>query len=201
MRYEGQVGPALLRRAAMLLYTPAQCAESDFGYVPTAFCAHRVEGPGGGNVAKGDSGGGLVRRGAGGFELLGVNSTGSYGQIGAIASGFASVPALHSFVTNPERGIEVPFPVGRALLKGKARVGEHAHCETRWSVPVRHVRVRWTATRRGARALDFRSGPAPWKVPPSVSGRKLTCAVTGMLTPDMYYGSQTDPSRALEVKR
>ncbi|HST38614.1 MAG TPA: S1 family peptidase [Conexibacter sp.] len=198
---EGQVGPSLLRRAAMLLYTRAQCAESDFGYVPTALCAHRVEGPGGGILASGDSGGGLVRQGAGGFELLGVNSTGSRGLIGSSASGFASVPALHAFVTAPERGIEVPFPVGRALLKGEARVGEHVRCEARWSVPVRQVRVRWTATRRGARDLYSSSGPAPWKVPASVKGRRLTCAVSGMLTRDMYYGSQTDPSRAVEVKR
>ncbi len=143
--------PALLRRAAMRMHTPAECGESDFGDSPTAICAERDAGPGGGNVSYGDSGGGLVRQGAHGPELLGVNSVITAGMLRDEIAGFASVPALRAFLDAPERGYELPRPLAPARLRGAARVGERVRCEVRWSLPVKRRDVVWRLRRRGSR--------------------------------------------------
>lgn len=196
---ERQLGSPLLRRAAKLMHTRTECAESDFGLEPTALCARRAPGPAGGLLGSGDSGGGLVRQGAAGPELLGVNSAVTRGMLAEQLGGFASVPALHDFLTHPERGHELPLPVGRAVVRGRARVGDHVSCAVRWSTPVRTLRVHWAWTRRGARELRRTTGPQPWKVPAAAQGSRLTCAATGHVTLD--YASRTDPSRAVTVTR
>lgn len=193
-------GPALLRRAAMRLYTPAQCAESDFGDEPTGLCAHRAEGPGGGTLSNGDSGGGVTRQGANGPELVGVNSTASTAGLIDSASGFASVPALHAFITAPERGFELPRPRGRARVSGRVRVGARIRCAASWTRPVRRVEVRWQLTRAGAaRGRVLSTGARPWKVPRTAAGLRLSCAVIGGLSEN--YGSRTEWSSPIEVKR
>lgn len=197
--YARQRGPALLRRAFMRLHTPAQCGESDFGDEPTALCGHRGEGAAGGILANGDSGGGLVRLGAAGPELLGVNSAATHGELSDTLSGFASVPALHAFVTDPARGFELPTPLGRPAIRGTARVGKRVRCAARFSRPVRRVQVAWQLTRRGSRPLLFTSGAKPWKVPAAARGRTLACRATGGLTE--MYGSTTELSRTTEVTR
>ncbi|MDW5596861.1 trypsin-like serine protease [Conexibacter stalactiti] len=196
---EAAVGPPLLRRAAKLMHTRAECAESDFGLEPTALCARRAPGPAGGLLGSGDSGGGLVRQGAAGPELLGVNSAVTGGMLGDQLGGFASVPALHDFLTHPERGHELPLPVGRAVIRGRARVGERVRCSARWSQPIRSLDVHWIVTGRAARPLRTTTGPQPWKVPPSARGSRLTCEATGHVTLD--YASRTAPSRAVTVTR
>lgn len=193
--------PALLRRAAMVAHTVAECAESDFGNDPTWLCASRSAGPGGGIVAPGDSGGGVMRQvPGGGLEQVGVVSAGTRGTLAATTSGFTSVAATHAFVTQPERGVELPRPRGRSRLKGTARVGARVRCEAGFTPVVRRVVIRWSATRRGARALSYRSGADGLKLPAATAGRQLSCMAEGQLRFEEY-GAVADPSRPVEVKR
>lgn len=191
-------GPSLLRRAQMRLYTRAQCAESDFGDVPTALCARRADGPGGGIVSNGDSGGGVVREGAAGKELVGVNSVASLGSLGSTTSGFASVPALHAFVTAPERGFELPMPRGRARLLGRPRVGARLRCGGSLAPKPKLTETRWQVTPRKGRATVATTRGA-WRVPASARGAKVACALYGGFNDT--YGSQTEWSRAATVRR
>lgn len=194
----GDETPSLLRRGRMLLYTPAQCAESDFGYVETALCARRVDGPGGGVLSNGDSGGGLVRQGAGGPELLGVNSVGTRGMAALAMSGFASVPAAHGFVTAPETGVELPIPKSRATLSGRARVGARLRCSASFAPRPKVTATSWQFTPRRGR-VRFERATGAWKVPASARGGKVACAAYGGLSDD--YGSRTEWSRATTVRR
>ncbi|MDO8184969.1 S1 family peptidase [Conexibacter sp. JD483] len=191
--------PALLRRAAMRMHTPAECGESDFGNNLTAICAERLVGPGGGNVSFGDSGGGLVREGAGGPELLGVNSVITGGMHSDDLAGFASVPALRGFLDAPERGYELPRPLSAARLRGAARVGGTARCEVRWSLAVKRRKTVWRLTRRGARERRIEGRALTLKLPASARGWRLSCAVSGGLSE--LYGSTSEWSREIEVKR
>ncbi|ADB48911.1 S1 family peptidase [Conexibacter woesei] len=192
--------PALLRRAVMRGHTEAECAESDFGDQSSLLCASRAEGAGGGTVAPGDSGGGLVHQGASGPELLGVTSVASRGELRDEISGFVSIPLTHAFVTDPARGVELPRPLARSTLKGRARVGERVRCMARFAPVVTRVRTRWTVTGKGARALRYTSGAKGLRLPAATLGRTLTCYVVGELRFEEY-GAAADPSRPVEVKR
>lgn len=195
---DNRSGPSLLRRAHMRLHTRAECAESDFGDEPFSICARRFEGPGGGVLDNGDSGGGLVRQGPAGLELLGVNSVGTRGMLALQISGFASVPALHDFVTAPETGYELPLPRGRAKVSGKARVGARLRCSATFAPAPRVTRVHWLVTPRKGRAR-IQSAKGAWKVPASARGGTVACAAYGGATD--FYGSRTEWSRATAVRR
>ncbi len=191
--------PALLRRGAMRMHTAAECGESDFGDNATAICAERDAGPGGGNVSYGDSGGGLVRQGANGPELLGVNSVVTGGMLRDQIAGFASVPALRAFLDAPERGYELPRPLAPARLRGAARVGGTVRCEVRWSLPVKRRDVVWRLRRRGSRERRIERRTTSLSVPGDARGWKLSCAVSGWLGD--FYGTTSESSREIEVKR
>jgi hypothetical protein len=191
-------GPALLRRAQMRLYARAQCAESDFGDVATALCAQRAEVPGGGVIASGDSGGGLVRQGAGGLELVGVNSAVSTGEMADRISGFASVPALHAFVTAPESGHELPIPRDRATWRGTARVGARLRCSASFNAAPTMTHTTWRVTPRRGRARSY-VARGSWKVPSSAAGQTVACSVFGGLT--KTFGSTSEWSSAAKVTR
>lgn len=192
--------PALLRRAAMRAHSAAECAESDFGDQSALLCARRDAGPAGGIVAPGDSGGGLVHQGPGGLELIGVTAVATRGQLADQISGFVSVPQTHAFVADPTRGVELPRPLTRSALKGRARVGERVRCVARFALAVKRVRIRWSAIKRGSRELRYTTGPEGMKLPAATLGRRLTCWVRGELRFEQY-AAEADPSRPVEVTR
>lgn len=169
---------ALLRRARMLLYSQAQCDESNLAPASWFLCGGPAAVPGGGVVAMGDSGGTLVREGAAGPELLGVSSTGTDGPLRDRVSGFASVAALRGFIEDPASGVELPRPVGAARVVGRARVGARVRCELRWSPRPERVRVTWVL-RAGGDDRVLRSGADGLRLPSSARGRRVSCIATG----------------------
>lgn len=188
---------ALLRRAAMRLYTRSQCSESDLASEPWAMCARPDDGPIGGLVASGDSGGGLIVEGPRGPEVIAVSVTATSGPMRDRVSGFASVDALRGFIASPSSGVELPRPQGVPRIAGTARVGRHVRCDVRFTPRPQRVEVSWY-TVTGKRYGLFKSGAKGRKVPASARGARLSCAVVAWAGPDNP--TLSDPSKQVVVR-
>jgi hypothetical protein len=189
---------ALLRRAAMRMYSREQCSESDLAPQSWGLCARPDDGPGGGLVASGDSGGGLVHIGPQGPEIVGVSSTATSGPMRDSVSGFASVAVLRAFVADPRSGVELPRPTGVPRVRGVARVGGRVRCDARFAPRPQRVEVAWFAVRgRSVRAL--RSGAGALTIPATARGTRVSCVATGWIGADNP--AQSERSRSLLVRR
>lgn len=171
---------ALLRRAQLKLYSPAQCSESNLAPEPWYLCAGPGDGPLAGLVATGDSGGPLIRQGARGPEVLAVASMGTGGPLHDSVVSYASVERLRGFLADPASGVELPRPVGRTRVAGRPRVGATVRCQQRFAPRVRRVEVAWY-TVSGRRFTPIpRADAVRLKVPARVRGKRLTCVARGV---------------------